>query len=380
MSDINLCFLVNQSYAGISGLTRYDRGLLQAMASFSNLHVKPVELGIDPLPHWAVNLASRTGLGLGQFIRYYPIVWPKDCQGLVHLPQRGQASLLWNKGQRRVIVTVHDIIHYLHRSQIGMHIYRHVIQKWFDLFSVRLLKRADRVLASSEYTRQTLIDYAGLSSEKVQVVYLGVEQEHFRPLEIPEEFYQKYYLNRGGRYILHISSEEARKNVGTLIRAFARVYAQYQDVTLLKIGRPLYPFQRQANLRLIGELGLEQAVTFVDYVPDEDLPLFYNAAEVTLLPSIAEGFGFPVIESMACGTPVVCSNTSSLPELAGDAALLVAPRNVEGIACAILNILDDSSLSQQLQERSLQWVRKFTWEATAKGTVEAYRKVFGQLS
>ena len=205
---------------------------------------------------------------------------------------------------------------------------------------------------------------------------MGVEQEHFRPLEIPPEFYQKYNLNRGGRYILHISTEEARKNVGTLIRAFARVHAKCHDVTLLKIGRPLYPFQRQTNLRLISELGLEQAVTFIDLVPDEDLPLFYNAAGVTLLPSIAEGFGFPVIESMACGTPVVCSNTSSLPELAGVAAMLVDPRNVEDIASAILRLLEDSSLTQQLRERSLQWVRKFTWEATAKGTVGAYRKVF----
>jgi len=380
MSYIDLCFLVNRSYTGISGLTRYDRGLLQAVGSFSDLNVKLFELGIDPLPHWAVNIASRAGLGLGQFIRYYPIVWPIDCQGLVHLPQRGQASLLWNKGQRKVIVTVHDIIHYLHHDQMEMHIYRHVIQKWFDLFSVRMLKHADRILASSEYTRHMLIEHAGLSPEKVQVIYLGVEQEHFRPLEIPPEFYQRYNLKKGGRYILHISSEEARKDVGTLIRAFAQVYAQCHDVILLKIGRPLYPFQRLANLRLISELGLEQAVTFIDYVPDEDLPLFYNAAKVTLLPSIAEGFGFPVIESMSCGTPVVCSNTSSLPEIAGDAALLVAPRDVEGIACAILRILEDSSLTQQLQARSLQWVRKFTWEATAKSTLEAYRQVVGQLS
>lgn len=368
-------FLLNQTYTGVSGLTRYDRGLLQAMAKFPDVQVTTVTPGIRPFPQWLVDLGARAGLGLGQFIQNYPLVWPESAGELVHLPQRGQSSLLWNKGKHRVIVTVHDIIHYLHRSQPEMHIYRHGIQRWFDIFSVRMLKRADMVLASSEFTRQTLIDHAAVLPQRVQVIYLGVETNRFRPLEIPKTFYQKYGLDSSYHYILHISTEEARKNVGALIRAFAKVHAQYQDARLLKIGRPLYPQQRQANLRLIGELGLENAVIFIDHVPDDDLPLFYNAARVMVLPSLMEGFGFPVLESMACGTPVVCSNAASLPELAGEAALLVHPRDVDGLAQAILSVFVDTSCARQMKERGLQWVRNFTWEATARQTIDIYQSV-----
>ncbi len=378
LTAVDVSFFVNQTYSGVSGLTRYDRGLLKALAAYPDVQVKAIPLDTDPLPKWTVDLAARAGLGLGQFVQNYPIAWPKGAGNLVHLPQRGQASLLWNKGSRKVVVTVHDIIHYLHRSQPDMHVYRHAIQKWFDLFSVRMLKHADLVLASSEFTRQTLIEHAGLTPEQVQVIYLGVEQERFQPREIPPAFYQKYKLEPDKQYVLHISTEEARKNVPALIRAFALVHAEQRDVRLLKIGRPLYPQQRLANLRLTGELGLENEVIFIDNVPDDDLPMFYSAASVTALPSLMEGFGFPVLESMACGTPVVCSNTASLPELAGEAAWLVSPQDVSGIAQAILCLLGDPIAVSRLRNDGLAWVSKFTWENTAAKTIQAYKQVLGR--
>jgi glycosyltransferase involved in cell wall biosynthesis len=128
----------------------------------------------------------------------------------------------------------------------------------------------------------------------------------------------------------------------------------------------------------VAQLGLQEQVTFTGYVPDEDLPALYNAAELFVFPSLYEGFGLPVLEAMACGAPVVTSNTSSLPEVAGDAAILVDPYDVNAIAQAMRQVLEDPALAEALRQKGLERAKLFTWEKTARQTIAVYEKVLGE--
>ena len=230
-------------------------------------------------------------------------------------------------------------------------------------------------MASSDYTRHELIEELGISPSRVHRVYLGIENERFQPREVPAEFYERYKLDPTTRYLLHISTEEPRKDMPTLVRAFAQAVKHYPDVKLLKIGRPFYSASRSQLVELTHKLAIEDAVIFIDDISDDDLAYFYNAAYLSILPSIAEGFGFPVLESMGCGTPVVCSNGGSLAEIGGEAAMTAAPRDVDGFANAICELLDNQSLYAKLRQLSLRHAASFTWAKTAQATADIYRKL-----
>ncbi|MGC9082856.1 MAG: glycosyltransferase family 4 protein, partial [Anaerolineae bacterium] len=147
------------------------------------------------------------------------------------------------------------------------------------------------------------------------------------------------------------------------------------DWRLVFVGKKGWLYQ--GFFRRLRELGLEDRVRFTGYVPDEDLPALYSAADLFAFPSLYEGFGLPVLEAMACGVPVVCSNTSSLPEVVGEAGIMVEPHNVHALARAMGRVLTDEALRASLRARGLERAQRFTWEEAAKRTVEVYRQVLG---
>lgn len=149
------------------------------------------------------------------------------------------------------------------------------------------------------------------------------------------------------------------------------------DLRLIKVGTPEYLAQFRKLKELLGELSLEPFVHFVNHPPEEDLVALYNMADVFVFPSLYEGFGMPPLEAMACGTPVVCSNAASLPEVVGDAALTVDPYDVEALAQAVCRVLIEPDLAADLRGRGLGRAARFTWERTARETVEVYRQVWG---
>lgn len=228
------------------------------------------------------------------------------------------------------------------------------------------LKRADRVISISEATRQDLINILGLNPAKVIVAHCGYDRSCFHPVTKPDVLRRvraKYGLS--GRFILFMGAIEQRRNIETLLQAVARL----RDEKGLKLtvalggGRTAYAEYLE---ELIIKLNLQEQITWLGYVPDEDLPLLYSAAVMYVYPSIAEGFGLTVLEAMACGCPVVCSNVDSLPEVAGEACILLPPNDVAGFADAIYRVWTDETLAQTMREKGLAQAQRFSWENMAE--------------
>jgi len=173
-----------------------------------------------------------------------------------------------------------------------------------------------------------------------------------------------------GPFLLSVGSLEPGKNRERLLQAFARLQARGLKHTLVVAGQRAWRYEGEAPLA--RRLGLADSVRFLGHVPQADLPALYSAADLFVFPSLYEGFGLPALEAMACGTPVVASNVSALPEVVGDAALQVSPLDVEALADAIERLLRDDRLRADLRERGLERARQFSWEKAARRTAEVY--------
>jgi glycosyltransferase involved in cell wall biosynthesis len=263
-----------------------------------------------------------------------------------------------------VVTTIHDL------SFIRLpHLFRPANRLYLTIMTRFSARRARRLIAVSQHAASESARLLGVSPEKVTVVYHGVDPS-FRPLPADEvaDFRERRGLPE--RFLLFVGTLEPRKNLVRLIEAFARMDEGRVKLVLAGGKGWLYDdlFAR------VEELGLEHRVLFPGYVPNEELPLWYNAATVFVYPSLYEGFGMPVTEAQACGTPVVTSNVSSLPEAAGEAARLVDPRDVEAIASGLRQVSDDDVLRQELREQGLAHARTFTWSRTARETIQVYRQ------
>jgi glycosyltransferase involved in cell wall biosynthesis len=244
-------------------------------------------------------------------------------------------------------------------------------------FTAHSVKRAQAVITISESTRQDVIDFLGVAPERVHTIYCGVD-ENFCPLppaEI-EAFKAKHHLP--DRFILFLGTLEPRKNVDGLIRAYAhwRNRDPQTPPLVLAGGKGWY---YQTIFGLVEELNLTNSIRFPGYVPQHELPLWYNAATLFVYPSHFEGFGLPVLEAMACGTPVITSTVSSLPEVAGrdGAACLVDPGDTEALAETMAALMGNPARRALLSERGRLRAARFRWDKTAEETVAVYKKVLG---
>ncbi len=269
----------------------------------------------------------------------------------------------------RSVVTFHDLSYFILPGAFNRSNRSYL--KYFSLLSAR---RADRLNAVSESTRRDLGRFLGVSADRVDVVYNGVD-DRFRKEEheAVERFRQSHGLP--ARFVLYLGTLEPRKNVPGLIRAYAR--ARKMGVTeplVLAGGRGWGDLGLE---QLIDELGIASMVRREGFASMEDQPLWYNAATLFAYPSLYEGFGLPVLEAMACGTPVVASNRSSLPEVLGDTGMLCDPDDDDALGQAIYMLLHDDDLRTDLSERGRIRAKSFTWDAAATATMETYRKTLG---
>jgi len=237
----------------------------------------------------------------------------------------------------------------------------------------RSLARADHVLADSQNTKRDLMHLLNVPGERISVVPAGVEPR-FRPIEDEGELHRvqrRYELDQP--FILSLGTLEPRKNYVRLIEAHAWLRRQMPRAPNLVIvgGRGWLYEDIFAAARKWGDGG----VRFLGFVPDEDLPALYSLAALFVFPSLYEGFGIPPLEAMACGTPVVCSDRPSLPETAGDAALMVDAEDVEGLAAAMRQVLEDEALRARLVERGFAQAQRFTWEKAAQKLLAAYQEI-----
>jgi glycosyltransferase involved in cell wall biosynthesis len=241
-------------------------------------------------------------------------------------------------------------------------------------------RKAARIATVSEYSRLDLIRTYKLPPEKVVVTYNGVESR-FSPRESyvneTEAIGRRFGIQR--RFLLTVGSLQPRKNLVRLIRAYSKLRSESDDFThqLVIVGRKLW--LADEIFTEVSRQKWSKDVILTDYVKDEDLPALYRAADIFVYPSLFEGFGLPPLEAMACGTPVITSNTSSLPEVVGDAAVLIDPYDHQDLVGALLKVVRDTPLRARMRDMGIEQAKKFTWHAAAEKTLELYRESFSSV-
>ena len=269
----------------------------------------------------------------------------------------------------RSVITVHDLafLHYPHFLTATSAAYYGQIDK--------AVSHAAHVIVPSEHTKQDLIAQLGVPGDRVSVIYEAANPL-FRPLPVSatrQRVCVQYDLPE--RFVLAVGTIEPRKNINGLLHAFAHLRQKYAigDVALAIAGSKGWLYEE--TLDLIDKLGIGKDVRLLGRVPDEELHQLYVASRCLIHPAYYEGFGLPPLEAMACGTPTIVSNVSSLPEVVGDAALLVNPHDTEEMAVAMHRLLNDDDLHAELSEKGLQRARVFSWQRAAQRTLEVYLAV-----
>ncbi|PSF38308.1 mannosyltransferase [Aphanothece hegewaldii CCALA 016] len=279
---------------------------------------------------------------------------------LAKIYQTTQASLLFSPIPEapiytacRYIITVHDLIPLRFPQR------KSLLTLYFKFSFPRLLAQAEHILCNSQATADDLKNYFGISASKMTPTLLAYDQNHFYPYPNSDHSIP---------YFLYIGRPDPHKNLYRLITAFANL-PNYQTYQLWIAGKsdPRYtPILKQQ----VSELGITEQVKFLDYVSYDALPKLLNNALALVFPSLWEGFGLPVLEAMACGTPVITSNLSSLSEVSGNAALLINPYQTTEITDAMNQIATDEKVRSQLQTFGLQRAKQFSWSKTAQETIE----------
>ena len=271
---------------------------------------------------------------------------------------------------RRSVVTVHDL-GYLHYPDA--HTAR--ARRYLDWSTRWNAHQATAVLADSEATRADLMHFYGAEADKIHVVYLGRDIGLARVTDPHRLVEVKARYGLAGRYLLYVGTLQPRKNLGRIIQAFERVCDRpaLGGLQLVLAGKKGWLYE--TLFRQVTEAGLQGRVIFPGYVADEDLGALLSGATAFIFPSLYEGFGIPVLEAGGCGVPVITSNTSSLPEVAGHAALLVDPLDVDAIADAMYRLVTEESLRADLARRGLENIKRFSWEKCARETLAVLESV-----
>jgi len=262
------------------------------------------------------------------------------------------------------VIVVHDILPLRFPQEYPRQ------QYYFRYLVPAMLKRARAVVAVSESTREDLRVFYSLEASKILVVPDGYDQSRYRVGLMSQAIQQQYGL---ASYVLYVGNLLPHKNLHRLLQAFAPISGKFPH-TLVIAGRkdPRYYPPLEAEARA---LGVQNRVRFLDYVPAADLPALYAAADVFVLPSLYEGFGLPIIEAMACGTPVIAAHTSSMPEVGGDAAMLVDPHDVPAMSMAMESVLGNAGMREAMRRRGLARATQYSWGGTALMILEILAKV-----
>ncbi len=331
------------------------------------LRVRPP--GVVP-PEWRARSAAwgKVDTYVGRFAVYPRLVRDLDAD-VVHVIDHGQGYLVGSLDPRRTVVTCHDVILLaLAAGRIGS---ARVPQVALRLLRVSLesMKRAAFVVADSAQTKRDLIDFIHIDPANVVVIHPGLNQT-FAP-----------DADRGARMRRGLGVDDAKlilqigrgfyKNLPTVLRVVRNLRRDGLDVRVVRVGPPLAGTDRA----LAERLGVSSYVLDVGHLRDSDLPTLYNAVDVLLFPSLYEGFGWPPLEAMASGTPVVCSRAGSLDEVVGDAALTADAEDVEALAWHVGSVLSESSLREALIRRGLGHAARFSWSQAANQMIAVYRSV-----
>ncbi|MES0342272.1 MAG: glycosyltransferase family 1 protein [Candidatus Humimicrobiaceae bacterium] len=271
---------------------------------------------------------------------------------------------------KNIVLTVHDLA-FMRFPEFN---FEWFIKKYSRMVAKNIIN-SKKVLASSESTGRDIIKFYDTVPEKVEVVHLAASPafKKFEPKEIDKVAVSKFGIR--GPYILSVGTIEPRKDFVTLIKAYnmARDKKPGPFHKLVIAGRTGWKSEATYNEHKLSPF--KDDIIFTDRISDQELAQLYNQADIFVYTSLFEGFGFPPLEAMSCGLPIICSDSSSISEVVGDAGMLVSPGDIEGFADNILNVLNDDKLIERLSIDSLKRVEKFSWEQTARKTLEVYKSI-----
>jgi glycosyltransferase involved in cell wall biosynthesis len=266
-----------------------------------------------------------------------------------------------------MVVTIHDIIYEIH-------------PEWFPKLqgaSFRFLSRlgaktARKVIAVSEHTKKDIMERYHVPESKIEVIYEAPDDMYriIKDEALLKRTKQKFGITKD--FLIHVGAIHKRRNIVSLLKVFKRLKESGRDLQLVLVGSIQWPFIDLKQLLL--EMGLKSDVVHLEFISDENLACLYNAARLFVYPSLYEGFGLPLVEAMACGTPIAASNVSSIPEVIGDAGILFDPYNEDEILDSIKTIIDDKNARDSLISRGSDRVRRYSWSGAAKRTIELYNR------
>jgi glycosyltransferase involved in cell wall biosynthesis len=294
-----------------------------------------------------------------------------------HVLDHAYGHLLYGLDPRRTIVTCHDIFPLVYwRGEIAG-LSRRRKRPFTVEFSVRAMRRARFIVADSAATRRDLIKVVGASPEAIHVIPPGVDAM-FRPLNANVRQTAMDLWPIGGaatKRILSIDTGNPYKNTAATLETFARVQKTVSaDVRLIRVGRPL----SEAQQTLVRRLGVEDAIVQLQGIPESEMPLLYNGCDLLLFPSFYEGFGWPPLEAMACGLPVVTSNAAALQEVIGEVSPMADPQDYDALAKNVSRLLEDDQEADATRSRGLIRAEEFSWERTARLVTALYSKILEQ--
>ncbi|MBU3159377.1 glycosyltransferase family 4 protein [Clostridium frigoris] len=303
---------------------------------------------------------------------YFPENISKENIDIYHMPQNGIG--LSPEISCKKIVTIHDLIPYVMPETVG----RGYLLKFLKEMPI-IIGNSDGIITVSEFSKRDILKYFPIDESKIFVTPLAADSK-YTPLDKLhcKNFLAKSY-NLANPFILYLGGFSERKNVASAITAFSKVYKDLgENYNLVIVGD--YKDSSQKLVKLTNELNMQSHVIFAGFIPEDHLPLFYNSCEALIYPSFYEGFGLPPLEAMNCGTPVIASNLTSIPEVVGDAGILINPYDIKDISLAIGNLLSSEKLRSELSSKALLRAKQFSWENTAGLTLKVYESIYNSAS
>lgn len=362
-------------------MERYATALLSAMRN-DQFSIFNFQLTDFVVPRQDLTPSKSLNLYYTRYF-YYPLKARGQQGDVNHIVDHSYGHLVYALDPKRTVVTCHDLNPLKHEESW--------LNRWLFKFSLGGLKRAARIISDSEATKKDLIKFLEITPDKIKVIPLGVE-EKFRVIDNQGELdrvRRKFNIPHDRKVLMHVGGSAYNKNIEGVLRALSaltrkqfidspkanrrlRINSTFQQLSFVKIGSDFTEIQKG----LIRELDIEDRVKYLGQVSEEDLIALYNIADVFVFPSFYEGFGLPVLEAMACGTPVVTAKLSSLPKVVGEAAILVDPYNSTEIALAISKVLHyDTAQYHSLVQKGLERAKRFSWQKTAEETLKVYEEV-----
>ena len=363
--------IISNSYDRPFGVPRYNHALVENLrkAGIDYSLVRP----FLPIPFRMVQPAlNKMGIDLRTVFTNYPVAANLSRHSVKHLTNHTLATLIPIRNLENTVVTVHDIKpDWLILGGI-LPGYRFLAYQLLHKLALVGLRKADRLITDTVHVKEQLVKNVGVFPDAISVIPLGVDHTIFYPQIPTDDFLKRYELCRDNDYILHVGTDAPRKNLPGIIEAFANVRQRLPKLNLIKAGSTGWADVTSKVKELIRKYDLGQHIHFCSAVSDKDLAMLYCSATVLVYPSFYEGFGLPVIEAMACGTPVITSNTSCLPEITGNAALLVNPYDVNELTESIFHVVTDRQAKELLSYKGLLHAKQFCWQHTVQETIRVY--------